>query len=101
MSAPAHEAPPAAEQPTQPLPVSQTLPRGTNSWLMSSDSELLIVAIPVAAVGCGALFNTFVALTEAQGSNFAIVALVFVLVVLVGGAFLFARAVSRGGGGES
>lgn len=90
-----------ADPPTLPLPISKTLPRGSNSWLMSSDSELLIVAIPVAAIGTGLLLNTLVTLSEEQSSNFAIVALLFVLVGLVGGAFLFARAVSRSKGGQS
>lgn len=99
MSAPSTEAAPRPEQPTQPLPVSRTPCRG--SWFMSPDSELLIVAVPVAAIVTGLLFNAFVSLDAAQQTSFMIGALLFVLVFVVGGGFLFARPISRSGDGRS
>jgi ATP/ADP translocase len=99
VNAPSTEAAPRSEQPAQTLPVSRTLPRG--SWFMSPDSELLIVAVPVAAIVTGLLFNAFVSLNAEQQTSFAIGALLFVLVVVVGGGFLFACAISRSVGGSA
>jgi hypothetical protein len=57
MSAPTHEKP-ATEQPTQPLSICETLPRG-GSWLMSEAAEALIPATILAAIGAGAVIREF------------------------------------------
>lgn len=99
MSAPTHEAPPATEQPTQPLPVSATLPGGRN-WLMSEWSVLLIPGTILAAIGTGEVIRAYVATTEALRFEFAVTLLVSLLVA-VSLAFLVPRLVVRGRDGRS
>lgn len=79
MSAPAHEKP-ATEQPTQPLPISETLPPG-GSWLMSEASGILIPATVLAAIAAGTLLRDLVFVTEEQQSSFAITALAAVYIL--------------------
>lgn len=82
MSAPAHEK--TAEQDTQPLPIAGTenLPPGRN-WLMSEWSVLLIPGTILAAIGIGELVRSYVLLTDADRSDFAIAANLLVLAVSV------------------
>jgi hypothetical protein len=98
MSAPAHEKP-ATEQPTQPLPVSETLPGGGN-WLMSKWSVLLIPSTILAAIGSGEAIRAYVATTEALRFEFALTLLAGLL-ALVSLAYVIPRLTTRGLDGRS
>ena len=98
MSAPTHEKP-TTEQPTQPLPISETLPGGGN-WLMSEWSVLLIPGTILAAIGTGEAIRAYVATTEALRFEF-VVTLLAALLVVVALAHVIPRMVGRGRDGRS
>lgn len=93
---------PTRERNTQPLPIPGTelLPAAGN-WLMSEHSVLLIPAVPVVAWALGEFVIRPYLVTDAARSNLAILLLPLVLVFIVGGGFLCARAISRGKDGRS
>ena len=98
MSAPTHEKP-DTEQPTEPLPISQTLPGGGN-WLMSEWSVLLIPGTILAAIGTGEAIRAYVATNEALRFEF-VVTLLAGLLVLTSLAFVIPRVIGRGKDGRS